>query len=130
MKVFSVFDSKAQAYLTPFFSPTNGTAMRAWDKAVNEKGCPFEQNPEDYTLFEVGQWDENRGVLMNLEAKVGMGCAIEVAQSRNPEETDMIMKTVGEMFERVTRLEEKAGAWMEQPQGLDRSKLRGIEGGE
>lgn len=84
MRVFSVFDSKAGAYLQPFFSPTDATALRAFYKAVNEPGSMFGQNPGDYTLFEIGNWDEHGGTIASADAKKNLGCAIEMVAEQDP----------------------------------------------
>jgi len=58
LKIYSVFDSKAEAYLMPFFSQTQGTAVRSFISAVAEEGNLFRRFAEDYTLFELGEWDQ------------------------------------------------------------------------
>lgn len=59
-RIFTVFDCKAEAYLTPFFMQTKGAAIRAFTDAVNEPGHTFNKHPEDYTLFEIGKWNDER----------------------------------------------------------------------
>lgn len=56
--VFSVFDCKAQAFLTPIFCPTRGVAVRMFQAAVVDEGHDFHRFAEDYTLFELGDFDE------------------------------------------------------------------------
>lgn len=59
-KIFSVYDTKAKAYLAPFFMHQEGMAARVFTNMVNDpnKSHQFSMNPEDYTLFVVGQWDD------------------------------------------------------------------------
>lgn len=66
LKVFSVRDVKAEAFLQPFFSPSVGSAMRAFSDAVNDKACPFNKHPEDYQLYELGEYDDRSGLLTAL----------------------------------------------------------------
>ncbi|AXL15501.1 nonstructural protein [Microviridae sp.] len=68
MKVFAVFDSAANAYLTPFFFDTVPLALRAFTSAVNDEGHQFHRHADDYTLFEIGMWDELTGELGTLSA--------------------------------------------------------------
>lgn len=63
MKVYTVFDVKAGAYLQPFFAPTDGVAGRMVERAVNSEGHQFFDHPEDFKLFRLGEWDEHEGVL-------------------------------------------------------------------
>jgi len=65
-KVFSVFDDKAKAYLPPFFLHTSGMAFRAFQDACRDEGHQFCKHPEDYVLFEIGEFDDVKGVLTGL----------------------------------------------------------------
>lgn len=59
--ICSVFDSKADAYLEPFFSVNTATALRAFESAVQKEGHNFNTWAEDYTLFELAEFDEQTG---------------------------------------------------------------------
>lgn len=56
--VFAVYDSKAAAFLQPFFSQTRGVAVRSFGAAVQDTGHDFNRYAGDYTLFELGTFDE------------------------------------------------------------------------
>jgi len=75
LKVFSVYDSKAEAFLTPFFSGTTATALRSFEAACNDPQHDFLKYGADYTLFEIGSWDSSKGVLIPLQALVSLGLA-------------------------------------------------------
>lgn len=60
-KVFMVFDSKAKAFITPFFLPTEGMAVRAFADCVNDPVHQFHKHPADYTLFRCGEWSSSLG---------------------------------------------------------------------
>lgn len=62
--MFAVFDSKAGAYLEPFFAPTRGVAMRSFEAACLSEGHSFARHAEDYTLFEVGEFHEDSGLVI------------------------------------------------------------------
>lgn len=61
MKIFAVFDHKAEAFLRPFFSETTGLALRGFTDAVNEAGHEMNRHPEDYVLYEFGEIDVQTG---------------------------------------------------------------------
>lgn len=63
LKVFAVRDMKAEAFLQPFFSPSVGSALRAFSDAVNDKQCPFNKHPGDYVLYEIGSYDDSTAEL-------------------------------------------------------------------
>lgn len=58
--MFTIFDSKAEAYLQPFFSENAETAKREFGAAVNGEGN-FAQFAEDYALFELGEFSQEFG---------------------------------------------------------------------
>lgn len=77
MKIYSIFDSKAEAYLTPWFSPTNGIAIRTITEAVNDPTHGFGKHSQDYTLFELGHFDPETGAITLNATRVNLGVLIE-----------------------------------------------------
>ena len=65
--VCAVKDSAADAFGRPFFVPTIGLAMRSFIDEVNNRESPFNAHPDDYTLFEIGDFDDNSGALVSLK---------------------------------------------------------------
>ncbi|UOF80675.1 DNA binding protein vP5 [Microviridae sp.] len=76
LKVFSVYDSKAEAYLQPFFSTTLGMATRMFGDAVKDQQHNFNKHAADFTLFQIGEFDDENGLLVSVN-KINLGCAIE-----------------------------------------------------
>lgn len=62
LKVFSIYDSKAEAFLQPFFSKTKGDAIRSLTDLVNDDKHNFCKYSEDFTLFECGTWDDGSSI--------------------------------------------------------------------
>jgi len=60
-KIYSVYDSKAETYTPPFFQHREAMAIRTFTDCCNDKGHTFGMHPEDYTLFELGEYDDNNG---------------------------------------------------------------------
>nr|QXN72777.1 MAG: nonstructural protein [Microvirus sp.] len=77
LKVFTVYDSKAEAYLKPFYASTLGTATRDFANICNDPEHPFCKHPEDFCLFELGSYDDASGKFENLVAPISRGLAIE-----------------------------------------------------
>lgn len=59
LKVFGIYDSKASAYLPPFMMKTIGEAERALSGHVNDPQHNFSKYAEDFTLFDLGSWDDS-----------------------------------------------------------------------
>lgn len=75
LSVFSVFDSKVQAFLTPFFVANKAVALRSFMTACQDVSTDFHRYAGDYTLFEIGLWDSETGDWMPLDAKINLGLA-------------------------------------------------------
>lgn len=61
MNIFTIFDTKAKAYLQPFFSRNKATALREVTQVVNTPDHSFNIHCEDYGLFQLGEYDEKTG---------------------------------------------------------------------
>lgn len=81
LKVFTVYDSKAEAYLQPFFMRSMGEALRGFQEVCNDPQSNLCKYPGDFTLFEIGSYDEESGRLESLKAFVSLGTAIEFKKS-------------------------------------------------
>lgn len=60
-KVFTTYDSKAEIYTEPFMMRSVGEALRALETVVNEPTHNLHKYAEDYTLFEIGEYDDTTG---------------------------------------------------------------------
>jgi len=76
-KVFTIYDSKMEAYMQPFFMSQKGQAVRAFTDTVNDPTSQFNKHPEDFTLFEIGEYDDATGKFTNLQTPNSLGLALE-----------------------------------------------------
>jgi hypothetical protein len=75
--MFTVYDSKVGAYLQPFFMRSKGEAIRGFSQIVNDGKSAFFTNPEDYTLFELGDYFDDTGTVVMHKAPISLGVALE-----------------------------------------------------
>lgn len=80
-KVYSIFDLKVGAYNFPFTMRSNGEALRAFADMANDPGNRIGLHPEDYVLYAVGEFDDERGILSPLSPHETLGKAVELVQS-------------------------------------------------
>lgn len=76
-KVYVVYDSKVEAYMSPFLMVSKGQAIRAFSDSISDAGTQFAKHPEDFTLFEIAVYDDSNGVYTMHDAKIPLGCAVE-----------------------------------------------------
>lgn len=77
LEIFAVYDSKAEAYITPFFQPKTNQAKRVFQNASQDIKHAFGRNPEDYTLFHLGSWDDDTALLKPNKTPESLGLALE-----------------------------------------------------
>ncbi len=78
MKIFTIHDSKAEAYIQPFFAINEGVALRLFQTAAMDEHHDFHRHAADYTLFEIAEFDEITGTIEPLQAIKNLGNAISV----------------------------------------------------
>lgn len=61
MILVSVRDKKAEAFHPPYAVPTKGIAIRAFGDALLKGGSDLSAHPEDFDLFQVGEFDQISG---------------------------------------------------------------------
>lgn len=80
--VFAIFDGAAGAYLRPMFVPSNGMAIRAFQGEANDPKSMIYKHPDQFTLFEIGTYDDNTGSLESIVPK-SVGNAVQFKDVKN-----------------------------------------------
>jgi len=75
MKLYTVYDSKVEAYLTPFFLPNADMAIRVFTDCANDSAHQFCRWASDYTLFQIGEYDDTSGRLLAIAEHINLGLA-------------------------------------------------------
>ncbi len=63
MKLFTVHDTKAKLYQNPMFMKTAVEALRAFEQGCKDEKTNLNKYPEDYTLVEIAEFNEENGVI-------------------------------------------------------------------
>lgn len=61
LKMYSIYDIKGQLYAPPYFANNIGSATRMFDGACRDPNTQLAKYPEDFRLFELGEFDDNTG---------------------------------------------------------------------
>lgn len=77
LRIFTVYDSKAELYLPPFYEQTIGQAIRAFTDTSNNTEHPFCKHSPDFTLFEIGTFDNLTASVTTHNAMVSLINALE-----------------------------------------------------
>ncbi len=62
-KLFSIYDSKAGAFLPHWPAPNVAVAVRLFQEGCLIESSPYFKHPGDYTLTEIGTFDQELGLL-------------------------------------------------------------------
>ena len=79
-KLFVVYDGKTNSWGIPFIKDFTANAIREWSEIasdVSDKQNQIAKYPDDFTLFEIGEYDRSSGTITMLEAKFSLGLASE-----------------------------------------------------
>lgn len=66
-KVFCIRDSKMEIFGVPFFMAKVEGAIRAFNDLANDARSSINKHPEDYCLYEIGEYDDEKGELIKKE---------------------------------------------------------------
>lgn len=83
LKIFTVHDAAVEAYLQPFYMQSTGAAVRSFGDTVNTRDHHFAKHPADYTLFEIGEFDDQSCEINILQTFVPLGRAIDFVKQQD-----------------------------------------------
>ncbi len=78
MEMFSIFDLKSLAFVTPFFLNNTAMALRAFNDCATDKNHMFNKHPEDYVLYRIGAFDDATAGLEVCSPPENLGLASQV----------------------------------------------------
>jgi len=67
MKIYVIHDSKADAFMQPFFLNEDEQAIRGFSDSVNNQESPFHNHAGDYTLYKIGDYSEETGTIQGMD---------------------------------------------------------------
>lgn len=68
-KIFVIHDEKANVHLQPFVSDNAATASRMLEGSAQDKQSFLGLYPEDYSVYCIGEYDEQAGTVKPLEKR-------------------------------------------------------------
>jgi hypothetical protein len=76
-KLFAIYDSKAESFTNPVYLSSTGLAVRTFSDSVQDPESQFAKHPADYTLFELGTYDDQTAEFNILSTPKSLFIAIE-----------------------------------------------------
>lgn len=75
--VFSIYDSAVQTWLPPLFARNKGEMLRNFADGVQDPKSQLARHPGDYSLFEIGTFDDAKCKFSLLEAPIRLCMAMD-----------------------------------------------------
>lgn len=63
IRLYSVYDRKAQVFHLPYYAPTDGVAVRTFSDAIADPNVTYSRHPNDYVLYCVGTFDDSGAIV-------------------------------------------------------------------
>lgn len=73
VKMFMILDAKADAFNLPFCMATRGLAVREFTEQANSKESMIGRYPDDYSLYEIAEFDTQDGKISPYEVRKLIG---------------------------------------------------------
>lgn len=82
VKIYSVYDCKAGAFGTINAYRSSDEAVRAFGVACNDSSSNYFKFAEDFTLFELGEYDDTTGLLKTF-SPISVISATAISRAHN-----------------------------------------------
>ena len=78
--VFSIYDSAISTWLPPIYARNKGEMLRNFADGVADAKSQLAKHPGDYSLFELGTWDDDKCLFTMLKAPIRLCLALDFIQ--------------------------------------------------
>lgn len=99
-KMYSVFDTKAECFGTPFFMPNRAMAERAFSDLAKDPKTLVSRHPNDFILYEIGEYDDATAVTESIKP-LSLGFPKETYEGNGK----ITQQELGELFKNVEKKE-------------------------
>jgi len=63
IRVYAIYDQATEMFMQPMFQPTEQAMLRLFMRIVLDRETEISQHPKHFTLFRIGEYDNNSGAL-------------------------------------------------------------------
>jgi len=79
-KLYVIFDNASGLYASPTLAVTEAEVRRNFSTIVNAEGNAISANPQDFSLYELGIFDNETGKFSLLDTPTRVMTALELKQ--------------------------------------------------
>ena len=95
--MYAILDQKSELYCQPLLLNTEMQALRAFTNMANDTKTDIGRNPEDYSLWWIGDYEDTTAAIIPAPAKKCIGFAIDLRTQQDwldPDQFDAFKDTV------------------------------------
>lgn len=89
VQLYAIFDQASGVYEKPFFSTADDLVRREFYNVATAADTPISKHPKDYSLWRLGNFNDNTGKLMDEQNECLCTAMEIIAQSRQIDKTQM-----------------------------------------
>ena len=97
LNMYSIYDTAASAYTSPFFMHNDGLAIRAFQDNANTAESQINKHPRQFHLYKVAVWDDSNATIKTHEPE----CIAYAHELVNPNETQTVADEIKKMLRAV-----------------------------
>jgi hypothetical protein len=110
LKIYSIYDQDAKAFMRPFLLVNDGLAIRTFQDQINaEEANPLSTHPDKFTLYYIGEFDDHDANLENIDP-ISLGNGKQyVIDSRKPDQqliVDVVRECILELQNEANKVKE------------------------
>lgn len=84
LKLMTIYDAKSEVYDRPWLAKTRGEAVRSFTEAASDPKTLIHKYPSDFSLIEIGEWDDTKGVALMAKAHHNLGNGVDFIKKDVP----------------------------------------------
>ena len=89
LNIYSIFDTASGLYSRPYFTQSDGEAIRSFHDIATDAGHPVGKHPADYTLFRLGIFDDTTGKLIDEDNSSLCNALERIASAQNVKKDEL-----------------------------------------
>jgi hypothetical protein len=102
--IYTIYDTAASAFNTPFYMHNDGMAFRAFADNVNDEGSIINKHPEQFILFKLGSYDDSEA-MFDLSDKPHPLCkGIELVDPEKKQYSNTDLNDVSKKLEEILKI--------------------------
>lgn len=104
LKLYTIFDSAVQAFMTPFQAVNDGAAIRSVSDMVNAPEPNNVQNhPEHFTLFKLGTFNDQNAIYTLEKSPKPIAACVELVNDTTKRYTNIDLEKIYDQIDIVTK---------------------------